>query len=64
MISASHANPKPWMEFSERIPAPEAGRPPYPIICHFANRDEGDRLSIQPDANRVYIEKMYLNWTC
>src|SRR2546430_17353252 len=30
----------------------------------FCESGEGDRLAIQPDANRVYIEKIYLNWTC
>jgi hypothetical protein len=37
MISASHADPKPWTEFSERTPVPEVERPPYSIICHSAN---------------------------
>jgi hypothetical protein len=27
-LSASYADPKPWMEFSERTPAAEAGCPP------------------------------------
>jgi hypothetical protein len=37
-LSASYADPKPWMEFSERTPAAEAGCPPYSITCQYANQ--------------------------
>ncbi len=60
MISASHADPKPWMEFSKRTPAPEA------IRVMGGLRDGGPRRRAEaardPDGFGTEIRKLPTLW--